>query len=163
MSKQSNDQQRIAADWKTMILISHDFFHKWRKAVIEAYGEEAEEKLTLRFWDLVGAGTAESYLKKGKINPNDVEQVVQAVARSSEIMGEKVHVENDGAFFYLVHEQCPWINSYKASGAPGKCEPGCSRWFEAAVAALSPDLQVETTSSLALGHDKCVRKFWKKA
>lgn len=153
--------QNIERDWKTMIKISHDFFHCWRKAVLEKYGEKEAEQLVLRFWELVGDNTAKSYLK-AKIDTNDPKKVALAAARSSQIMGENVHVEEKGEAYLLVHDDCPWIGSYRAAGAPGKCQPGCDRWFEATVSALSPNLGLENQSSLANGAEKCVRRFFKK-
>lgn len=156
-----SNNKNIERDWKVMIKVSHDFFHCWRKAVLEKYGEEETEKLVLRFWELVGENTAKSYLN-AKIDPGDLNQVVKGAARSSQIMGEKVRVEKVGDDYLLIHDECPWIKSYKEAGAPGKCQPGCDRWFEATVSAMSPNLGVETISSLASGAQNCVRRFFKK-
>lgn len=157
------DQEKmIERNWKTMIKISHNFFHCWRQAALDKYGEEETDRLVLSFWENVGLNTAESYLKIAKIDPDNLEQVVRGAARSSEIMDENVTVEKDGDSYLLVHHACPWIESYREAGAPGKCKAGCDRWFAATAAAMSPSLGVETLSSLAAGDDKCVRKFYKK-
>lgn len=154
--------KKLERDWKTMIMISHDFFHNWRQAVYEKYGEEAMEELTLRFWELVGGNTAAQYAR-AKIDGRDVERVARAAARSSEIMGETVRVEPDGDAWLLLHDDCPWIDSYRRAGFEGKCRPGCHRWFESAVKGLSPDLGVDTLACLADGDKQCVRRFYKKS
>lgn len=154
--------QKLDRNWKTMILIAHDFFHNWRQAVCERYGEEVMEELTLRFWELVGKNTAAQYAR-AKIDGRDVERVARATARSSEIMGETVRVERDGEAWLLLHDACPWIDSYRRAGFDGKCRPGCHRWFQAAVQGLSPDLTVDTLASLADGDKQCIRRFYKKS
>ena len=156
-----NTADRLDRDWRTMILIAHDFFHCWRQAVCEKYGESQMEELTLRFWDLVGKNTAAQY-SKGKIDPLDLERVAMGAARSSEIMGETVKVRNEGDAWLLIHDACPWIESYKRAGFEGKCRPGCDRWFAETVRTLSPRLGVDTLACLGDGDDQCVRKFYLK-
>lgn len=152
---------RLERDWKTMILIAHDFFHAWRRVVAEKYGEAEMEELTEKFWELVGRNTANQYRTKGKIDAGSVEQIVRAVARSSEIMGETVRVEREGEAWLLIHEACPWIETYRRAGYPGRCQRGCDRWFSTTVAELTPEVVVETTSCLAAGDGRCVRRFYR--
>ncbi|MFZ5634035.1 MAG: L-2-amino-thiazoline-4-carboxylic acid hydrolase [Bacillota bacterium] len=161
MPEGSDRLNKLERDWKTMILIAHDFFHNWRQTLYERYGEEVMEELTLRFWELVGKNTALQYTR-GKIDPQDVERVARGAARSSEIMGETVRVQRDGEAWLLIHDACPWIDSYRRAGFAGRCRPGCDRWFEATVQGLSPDLGVETRACLASGDKQCIRRFYKK-
>lgn len=163
MTTQDNQkQQRLERDWKTMVIISHDFFHSWRRAVAEKYGDAEMDQLTIRFWELIGQNTAAQY-KKGKINPASAEQLARAVARSSEIMGETVRVEQDGDAWLLIHDSCPWIQSYQQAGYSGKCRTGCDRWFGATVEELSPAIAVETTACLADEDKWCIRRFYRKS
>ena len=83
---------KLQRNWKAMVLISHDFFHCWRQTVEETIGPQEAKKLVQRFWELVGQGTAEAYLKKNR-DPDNVEDVVRAFVRASEVMGEMVRVE----------------------------------------------------------------------
>lgn len=154
--------QKLEREWKTMILIAHDFFHSWRQAVFEKYGEQAMDELTLRFWELVGKNTAAQYAKAG-IDGNDMGRLALAAARSSEIMGETVRTESDGEVWLLLHDACPWIDSFRKAGLGGKCGPGCHRWFEATVEGLSPELAVETLACLADGDKQCVRRFYRRS
>lgn len=149
-------------DWKTMIVISHNFYHSWRKAVEEKYGKDEASELELRFWELVGEDTANAYINKGKIDSNDIEGLVKGIARSSEIMGEQVEVKKDGDDILLVHTECPWTDSYEASGDPGQCQAGCDRWFETAAQKLNAKFGVKTESCLAAGDDSCLRRFYSK-
>ncbi len=143
-----------------MIFIAHDFFHCWRKTVEEKLGTEVTSDLVLRFWELVGQGTGDSYLKRGR-DPGDLEQVVKAMVRASQVMGESAAMVRDGDDYLLVHETCPWIDSFKNYGAPGQCQAGCDRWFESAVAAISADIAVGTESCLAAGDQTCRRRYRK--
>lgn len=159
--EKSDSLKKLERDWRTMILIAHNFFHCWRQAVYERYGEGAMEELTLRFWELVGGNTAAQYAR-ANIDGRDLERLAGAAARSSEIMGETVRVERDGEAWLLIHDACPWIESYRKAGFEGKCGPGCHRWFEASARGLSPDLAVDTLSCLGDGDQHCVRRFYKK-
>lgn len=154
----AQESKKVERNWKSMIQISHDFFHRWRQAVEEAMGPQEAGKLVQRFWELVGQGTAEAYLRK-KRDPDNIEEVVQAFARASKVMGETVRVEKDGDAVLLIHDACPWIDSYRDYGSPGQCQPGCDRWFGAAVEGISPRLRVETTACLAAGDQTCTRRF----
>lgn len=112
----------------------------------------------VRFWELVGQGTADVYLSKQK-DPNNVEDIVVSLARASEVMGETVRIDKDGEAVLLIHDACPWIDSYRNYGAPGECQSGCDRWFGATAEGISPNLRVETTSCLAAGDSTCTRRF----
>jgi hypothetical protein len=146
-------------DWKTMILISHDFYHQWRKAVEEKFGKDEADQLAVRFWELVGENTAASYLNKGKIDRDNLAQIVQGVARSSEIMGEVCEVKEDGNDILLIHTECPWIKSHEVNGVPGECQAGCDRWFQTAAKIVNPRFTVKTESCLANGESSCLRRF----
>lgn len=154
-SKESAKMQR---NWKGMILISHDFFHRWRQTVEETVGQQDAKKLVERFWELVGQGTAEAYHSKKRTTDN-VEEVVTALARASEVMGETVRVEKVGDAVLLIHDACPWIDSYRDYGALGQCQAGCDRWFGATAEGISPKLRVETATCLAAGDKTCTRRF----
>ncbi|MEW6424064.1 MAG: L-2-amino-thiazoline-4-carboxylic acid hydrolase [Bacillota bacterium] len=151
--------ETLTRSLRTLIWIAHDFFHCWRRAVQEKYGEEAAAGLTERFWQLVGRRTGELYLTKGGVSPGDIGAIVRAIARSSEIMGETVRVEQDGSDWLLIHDDCPWVASYREYGAPGQCVPGCHVWFAATLAAAAPEYTVTTESSLAKGDAACIRRF----
>ena len=144
-------------EWRGMIRVSHDFFHRWRQAVVESVGEEKAREMELRFWELVGEGTAEAYRR---LNPASLGAIVDLMARSSLMMGEEVTTRTDGADCFLVHTGCPWPQSYRASGLGGSCRPGCDRWFAATVAKVDPRYGVETLSSLADGDNTCTRRFY---
>ncbi|MDA8235306.1 MAG: L-2-amino-thiazoline-4-carboxylic acid hydrolase [Clostridia bacterium] len=152
--------EKMARNWKSMIMISHDFFHRWRQVAEESLGKQETQKMINSFWEKVGRSTAESYLGKNR-DPENVEEVVQAFARASEVMGEKVKVVQDDRFVLLIHDECPWIDSFKNYGAPGECQEGCDSWFKSAVQGISPNLKVETTSCLASGESTCTRRFSK--
>jgi len=139
-----------------MIHVSHDFFHRWRRAALESGGEEKARQMELRFWELVGEGTAEAYRR---LNPASLKAIVDLIARSSAIMGEEVTTREEGNTCFLVHSACPWPESYRASGLGGSCRPGCDRWFASTLAALDDGYQVETLSSLADGDTTCTRQF----
>ena len=143
-----------------MIFIVHDFFHSWRKTVEEKFGPEVASDLVLRFWELVGQGTGDSYLKRRR-DPGDIEQIVKAMVRASQVMGESAVMVRDGEDYLLVHEACPWIDSFKNYGAPGQCQPGCDRWFESAVVTIPADISVTTESCLAAGDQTCRRRYRK--
>ncbi|WP_206809298.1 L-2-amino-thiazoline-4-carboxylic acid hydrolase [Paradesulfitobacterium ferrireducens] len=163
MSLNSEDAyKRLEKDWRSMIFIAHDFFHRWRQVVEEKYGKEEAEGLILRFWELVGQGTGESYLKRGRDTEN-LEQVVKAMLRASEVMGEQARMEADGNDYLLIHDACPWIDSFKSYGAPGECQAGCDHWFGTAVKVVSPNLNVVTESCLAAGDSACVRRYSKRS
>lgn len=159
----NNDVQikELERSWKAMIMIAHDFFHRWRLVVEKAYGPEAARQLTNQFWDDVGRGTAEAYLAKDRTG-NDLEAVVKAFARASEVMGEKVRVDVINGNPALIHEGCPWIDSFRNYGAEGQCQEGCDVWFETAVRSISPGFEVRTESCLANGQNSCVRTFSRK-
>ena len=50
---------RKERDWQSMIRITHDFFHAWRKSVQDRQGEAAAKETELAFWENVGVGTGE--------------------------------------------------------------------------------------------------------
>ena len=152
--------KRLERDWRSMIFIAHDFFHRWRQVVEEKYGVEEAEGLIIRFWELVGEGTGESYLKRGRDTEN-LEQVVKAMLRASEVMGEQVRMAVDGNDYLLIHDACPWIDSFKDYRAPGQCQAGCDHWFGTAIKVVSPNLSVRTESCLAAGENACVRRYSK--
>ncbi len=152
--------KRLEKDWRSMIFIAHDFFHRWRQVVEERYGAEEGAELVNLFWQAVGGGTGESYLQRGR-DVTDLAQVVKAMARASEVMGETVRVVRDGEEYLLVHDACPWIDSFRDYGAPGLCQAGCDRWFSTAAKTISPALEVRTESCLAAGESSCTRRYRK--
>lgn len=153
-----DDLKRLEKDWRSMIFIAHDFFHRWRQVVEEKYGTEEAAALTNRFWELVGVGTAEAYLRRGK-GAVDLSAIVKAMVRASLVMGESAKMEQSGEDYLLVHDSCPWIDSFKNYGAPGQCQAGCDRWFETAIKTISQNISVKTESCLADGVDTCTRRY----
>ena len=157
----SNNMKKPERDWRSMISISHDFFHRWRMVLEERFGTEETAALVDRFWEAVGVGTAESYLKRGK-DAGDLEQIVNAFVKASLIMGENARAVKEGNDVLLIHEACPWISSFENYGAPGQCQTGCDKWFETALKNISGDFSVRTESCLAAGDSACARRYSKK-
>lgn len=153
--------KKLENDWRSMIFIAHDFFHRWRQVVEEKYGKEKAVALVDRFWELVGQGTGESYLERGRDSGN-LELIVKAMVRASQVMGETARMVPEGEDYLLIHEACPWTDSYRDYGAPGQCQAGCDRWFQTAVTAISPNFSVYTESCLAAGDSTCTRRYAKK-
>lgn len=162
MGEQKNDPlKKLERDWRSMIFISHDFFHQWRLVLEEKFGQAEADELVNRFWEKVGVGTGEVYLKKGR-DPENIQDVVGAMVRASLVMGESATMAQDGDDCLLIHDACPWVDSFKEYGAPGKCQAGCDRWFEVAVKTISPKYSVVTESCLAAGDSTCTRRYSKK-
>lgn len=155
LAKQLERKQR---DWQSMIRICHDFFHAWRQAAQERYGEQAAMALELAFWEHIGAGTGRMYLERGG-RPEDLERIAFTLQRASDVMGETAHLEKEGEAVKLVHTACPWLDSFRAAGLPGRCGEGCDRWFQATVRAISPRVRVVTESQLPKGDASCTRRF----
>lgn len=153
-----DDLKRLEKDWRSMIFIAHDFFHRWRQVVEEKYGADEGAALVNRFWELVGIGTGEVYLKRGK-GTDSLAEIVKAMVRASLVMGESARMEQSGEDYLLIHDSCPWIDSFRDYGAPGQCQAGCDRWFETAVKIISPKISVKTESCLAAGQSTCTRRF----
>lgn len=153
--------KKLERDWRSMIFISHDFFHRWRMVVEERLGEEETTALIERFWEVVGEGTAESYLKRGK-DVTDLEQIVNYFVRASLVMGESARAVKEGNDVLLIHDACPWIDSFRDYGAPGKCQAGCDKWFESALRKITSDFSVQTEGCLAAGDSGCIRRYSKK-
>ncbi|GAB6154366.1 hypothetical protein JCM17380_31160 [Desulfosporosinus burensis] len=153
--------KKLERDWRSMIFISHDFFHRWRMVLEEKFGAEETVALVDRFWESVGEGTAESYLKRGR-DTADLEQIVNAFVRASLVMGERAKSVKEGNDVLLIHDSCPWVGSYKDYGAPGQCQAGCDKWFETALKVISQDFTVRTDSCLASGESTCTRRYSRK-
>ena len=49
--------KKLERDWRSMIFISHDFFHRWRMVLEEKFGAEETADLVDRFWKSIGEGT----------------------------------------------------------------------------------------------------------
>lgn len=149
---------RKERDWQSMIHITHDFFHAWRKAVKDKHGEAAAKEMELAFWENVGVGTGQTYLKRGG-GPEDLERIAFTMQRASDVMGETAHMQKDGNAVLVVHTACPWMDSFRAAGLPNRCGEGCDRWFQAAVRTISPKVRVVTESQLPKGDATCTRRF----
>lgn len=149
---------RRTRDWQSMIRITHDFFHGWRRTVAEAFGEDKAMELELRFYESVGAGTARMFADRGG-RPEDVEKLVFSLVRASEVMGEKARMERDGGDWLLIHEACPWPATFRANGVPHTCQASCDHWFRTTARSVSPTLDVVTESALPAGDATCTRRF----
>ena len=149
---------RKTRDWESMIRITHDFFHSWRKSVADTVGEQAASAMELRFWENVGVGTGKMYLQRGG-KPDDHEQIAYTMLRASEVMGETAQMEKDGGSTLLVHTACPWMDSYRANGIANQCGAGCDHWFQVTAKTISPKLKVVTESQLPKGDASCTRRF----
>lgn len=150
--------ERAERDWKSMIRITHDFFHGWRRAVEERYGAEAAKELELRFYETIGEGTGRMFLERGG-QPGDLERLVFSLTRASEVMGETASLQREGADVLLVHTACPWMDSFRATGAPNQCQASCDRWFQTTARTVSPKIRVITESALPAGDASCTRRF----
>lgn len=161
MGEQNNEAlKKIERDWRSMIFISHDFFHRWRLVLEKKFGQDETDGLINSFWENVGVGTGEAYIKKGR-DAENLHDIVEAMVRASLVMGESARLAKDGDDYLLIHDKCPWIDSFKDYGAPGKCQAGCDKWFEEALKTISPRYSVKTESCLATGDSTCTRRFSK--
>lgn len=150
--------KKLERDWRSMIMISHDFFHRWRIVLEEKFGQEETAGLVERFWESVGDGTAKSYLKRGK-DAGNLEEIVNSFVKASLVMGENARMVKEDNEILLIHDTCPWIDSYKDFGVSGQCQSGCDRWFQTALKNISDDFAVRTESCLAAGDSNCTRRF----
>jgi hypothetical protein len=149
---------RKERDWQSMIRITHDFFHAWRKSVADKHGEQAAREMELAFWERIGVGTGEMYLARGG-KPDSPEQIAFTMVRASEVMGETARLERDGDAALVVHTACPWMDSYRANGIANQCASGCDHWFQVAARTISPRIRVVTESQLPRGGATCTRRF----
>lgn len=161
MSETGDALKKMERDWRSMIFISHDFFHRWRMVLQERFGAEETADLVNRFWESVGEGTAKSYLQRGR-DPGDLELIVNSFVKASLVMGESARSATDGNDVLLIHEACPWTASFQEYGASGQCQAGCDKWFEKALTDISGDFLVRTDSCLANGDSTCTRRFSRK-
>ena len=150
--------ERTSRDWQSMIRITHDFFHGWRRTVAETLGEEKAMEMELRFYERIGEGTGRMFADRGG-RPEDVEKLVFSLVRASEVMGEKARMAADGNDWLLIHEACPWPDSFRAHGVPHTCQASCDRWFQTTARSVSPKLRVVTESALPAGDATCTRRF----
>lgn len=149
---------RKQRDWESMIRITHDFFHAWRKSVADKDGEPAAQQMEMRFWENIGIGTGKMYLERGG-KPDDPGQIAHTMQRASEVMGETAHITKDGDDVLLLHTACPWLDSYRAAGIPNQCGAGCDHWFQTTVKAISPNVKLVTESLMPAGAKSCTRRF----
>lgn len=161
MAEANTDSKKLERDWRSMIFISHDFFHRWRQVLEQKYGAEESMKLANSFWELVGESTADSYLNRGK-DTNNLDQIVDAFVKASLVMGESARMAKDGDDVLLIHDACPWVDSFKNYGAPGQCTAGCDEWFKSAIKKISDDFSVKTECYIPLGGKTCTRRFSRK-
>ncbi len=147
---------------KAMVQICHGFYFAWRQAATEIAGTDKAEQLVKRFYEIVGEDTASLYQGAG-VNPEDPLAVAKALERSSLIMGEIARAEPGSSpnEARLVHTACPWKDSHGRRGLLHECNTGCDQWFMTAIERLSPNLHVETISSLARGDATCTRRVWR--
>ena len=157
----SKAQKKLEKDWRAMIAISHDFFHSWRQVVEEKFGTEEAAELINRFWERVGEGSGQAYLKRG-FDTENIEQFVSSMVRVSLIMGESARIAQDGKDYLLIHDACPWVDTFRNYGAAGQCQAGCDAWFIKALEIVSPEFTVTTESSLGAGDKNCTRRYSRK-
>lgn len=163
MSSTSNDDlakrlARAERDWQSMQRICHDFFHGWRQAVQDRYGVEAAKTLELDFYGRVGEGSGKMFLDRGG-KPQELEKLVRSLVRASEVMGESAHMACEGNDILLVHTACPWLNSFRDTGASNQCQAGCDHWFKTTARTVSANIRVVTESALPAGDATCTRRF----
>ena len=151
----------VERDLKAMWNICRDFYFKWRETVRDEFGEEKARELTEKFWEKVGEGTAILYKEHG-INPDSLMDIAKAIARSSEIMGEKVELEEKDGEVIVRHVKCPWWDWAQRLGLEEEDQAGCDVWFKVTVEKLNPRADVETLKSFAMGHGMCERRIYLK-
>lgn len=152
------NERRIERDWRSMIRISHDFFHAWRAVVARDYGEERAGRLELEFWGEVGRGTARAYLEHDG-NPEALQRLVESLRRASEVMGEEARVEVAEDGVRLIHTRCPWPDGYRSRGLSAHCGDGCDAWFSATAFGVNPAIRVSTECRIPDGAQTCTRRF----
>lgn len=147
---------------RAMIQICHGFYFAWRQAATEIAGTDKTEQLVRRFYEIVGEDTARLYEEAGLGSTPYL--VAKALERSSLIMGETARAERgeNEREARLVHTVCPWKESHDKRGLLHECNTGCDQWFLTTMQGLSPNLRVETLSSLARGDSTCTRRIWKE-
>lgn len=157
-----NDKSKLDAEkkWRYMIPISHQMYIYGRKAFEDLVGSDEVDNFVRRFWQLAGEDTARMYVQLGKLERDDLVGLAQAIARSSEIMGENAEARVEGDRAYVIHTGCPWPWNYKRYGLSETCRGGCDVWFEALVATVSPNIRVRTTKAIPAGDETCTRELW---
>lgn len=150
--------ERAERDWQSMQRICHDFFHGWRRTVQERYGMAVAKELEMSFYEHIGVGTGQMFLDRGG-KPHDLEKLVHSLVRASEVMGEAAHLTREDTDVLLVHTACPWMDSFRATGAPNQCQASCDHWFQTTAKTISPKIQVMTESALPAGDTTCTRRF----
>lgn len=149
---------RAERDWRSMQRICHDFFHGWRRTVTDRFGPDVAKELETSFYGHIGEGTARTYLERGG-TPDDLGKLVKSLVRASEVMGEAAHLLTENDDVLLVHTACPWMDSFRATGAPNQCQASCDHWFQTTAKAISPRIKVLTESALPAGDASCTRRF----
>lgn len=149
---------RAERDWESMQRICHDFFHGWRHTVQNRYGPKVAKELEMSFYERIGEGTGKMYLDRGG-KPEDLGKLVQSLVRASEVMGETAHLIREDDAVLLVHTACPWMDSFRANGAPNQCQASCDRWFQTTAKSISPKIRVVTERTLPSGDASCTRRF----
>lgn len=149
---------RKERDWESVNRINHDFFHCWRRAVAEKFSPQEANDVLMRFWELVGESTGKTYLQRGG-KPEDLEQIAFTMMRASHVMGETAHMALEADASVLVHTACPWMDSFRDTGAANQCQAGCDHWFQTTIKTISPNVRVVTESALPAGDATCTRRF----
>jgi len=137
----------------------------WREAALSLAPELDPVELTNRMWELTGRQTAQAYLKRLDPHQPLARQVAEAIAFSSQCMGEDAQVEDgQGDEAFVRHADCPWFHWHKRLDLLREDQPGCDTWFNVTVAeinrALGTRIRVETQASLPGGGNCCLRRIW---
>ena len=149
---------RAERDWESMQRICHDFFHGWRRTVQDRFGAEIAKELEISFYERIGEGTGKTYLDRGG-RADDLGRLVQSLVRASEVMGETAHMVREEDAVLLVHTACPWMNSFRATGAPNQCQASCDHWFRTTAKSISSKIRIVTERALPSGDASCTRRF----
>lgn len=112
----------------------------------------------MSFYERIGEGTGKMYLDRGG-KPEDLGKLVQSLVRASEVMGETAHLIREDDAVLLVHTACPWMDSFRANGAPNQCQTSCDHWFQTTAKSISPKIRVVTERALPSGDASCTRRF----
>ncbi len=159
----------LAAKFAALCEIVRAQHFAWRDAVRESCPDVDAGLVVRRMWEITGEQTAAAYRRRIDRTKPLAAQIADGIVFSSRCMGEDAHAEaakaDDGRDEAFVrHAACPWPRWHERNGLTAEDRPGCDRWFDATLEALSRDLgatiRFETLESLPEGGASCLRRIW---
>ncbi len=163
--------EEITHRFKILSQITRAQHFAWRQAVTELFPTADAREVVLRMWEITGAQTAASYLKRLDPTAPLAPQVARSIAWSSRCMGEDAVAWEDGARedgdqAFIEHADCPWVHWHRRCDLLSEDRPGCDMWFSAMVetinAELDSALRFETLQTLPEGAPTCLRRLWEE-